>query len=28
LHSVQKIDKLRQRDADLNRIIHSITDAL
>ena len=27
LHSVQKIDKLRQRDADLNRIIHSITDA-
>jgi chromosomal replication initiator protein len=28
LHSVQKIDKLRQRDADLNRIIHNITDAL
>ncbi|HEU0122963.1 MAG TPA: chromosomal replication initiator protein DnaA [Bryobacteraceae bacterium] len=27
LHSVQKIDKLRQRDADLNRIIHSITDS-
>jgi len=27
LHSVQKIDKLRQRDAELNRIIHSITDA-
>ena len=27
LHSVQKIDKLRQRDAELNSIIHSITDA-
>ncbi|MFN0103712.1 MAG: chromosomal replication initiator protein DnaA [Bryobacteraceae bacterium] len=27
LHSVQKIDKLRQRDADLNRIIHSIVDS-
>ena len=27
LHSVQKIDKLRQHDAELNRIIHSITDA-
>lgn len=27
LHSVQKIDKLRQRDAELNRIIHSITDS-
>jgi chromosomal replication initiator protein len=27
LHSVQKIDQLRQRDADLNRIIHSITDS-
>lgn len=27
LHSVHKIDKQRQRDADLNRIIHSITDA-
>lgn len=26
LHSVQKIDKLRQGDADLNRLIHSITD--
>lgn len=28
LHSVQKIDKLRQRDPELNRLIHSITDAL
>jgi chromosomal replication initiator protein len=27
LHSVQKIDKQRQHDADLNRIIHSITDS-
>ena len=27
LHSVQKISNLRQRDAELNRIIHSITDA-
>jgi len=27
LHSVQKIDKLRQRDAELNRVIHSITDS-
>ncbi|MBL8242242.1 MAG: chromosomal replication initiator protein DnaA [Bryobacterales bacterium] len=27
LHSVQKIDKQRQHDAELNRIIHSITDA-
>jgi chromosomal replication initiator protein len=27
LHSVQKIDKMRQRDAELNRIIHSITDS-
>lgn len=27
LHSVQKIDKQRQRDAELNRIIHSITDS-
>jgi len=27
LHSVQKIDKQRQRDAELNRVIHSITDA-
>lgn len=26
LHSVQKIDKLRQGDVELNRIIHSITD--
>jgi chromosomal replication initiator protein len=28
LHSVQKIDKLRQRDADLNRLIHSVIDAI
>jgi chromosomal replication initiator protein len=28
LHSVQKIDRLRQRDADLNRMIHSITDTI
>jgi chromosomal replication initiator protein len=28
LHSVQKIDKLRQRDADLNRLIHSVIDSL
>jgi len=27
LHSVQKIDKLRQHDAELNRIIHNITDS-
>jgi chromosomal replication initiator protein len=27
LHSVQKIDKQRQHDAELNRVIHSITDA-
>jgi len=28
LHSVQKIDKLRQRDPDLNRMIHSVTDSI
>jgi chromosomal replication initiator protein len=28
LHSVQKIDKLRQRDADLNRLIHSVIDSI
>jgi chromosomal replication initiator protein len=28
LHSVQKIDKLRQKDPDLNRLIHSITDSI
>ncbi len=28
LHSVQKIDRERQRDADLNRMIHSITDSI
>jgi chromosomal replication initiator protein len=28
LHSVQKIDRERQRDADLNRLIHSITDSI
>lgn len=27
LHSVQKIEELRQRDADLNRLIHSISDS-
>ncbi len=28
LHSVQKIEKLRQKDADLNRLIHSINDSI
>jgi chromosomal replication initiator protein len=28
LHSVQKIEKQRQTDADLNRLIHSITDSI
>jgi chromosomal replication initiator protein len=28
LHSVQKIDKLRQKDADLNRLIHSLIDSI
>ena len=28
LHSVQKIDKLRQKDPELNRLIHKVTDAI
>jgi chromosomal replication initiator protein len=28
LHSIQKIDKLRQKDPDLNRLIHSVTDSI
>jgi chromosomal replication initiator protein len=28
MHSIQKIEQLRQRDADLNRIIHSLMDSL
>jgi len=28
LHSVQKIDRQRQRDADLNRLIHNIIDSI
>ena len=28
LHSVQKIDKLRQKDADLNKLIHTVIDSL
>ena len=28
LHSVQKIEALRQRDAELNRAIHSLIDSL
>jgi len=28
LHSVQKIDQLRQRDADLNSLIHSLVDSI
>jgi chromosomal replication initiator protein len=28
LHSVQKIDRLRQKDADLNRLIHSVIDTI
>jgi chromosomal replication initiator protein len=28
LHSVQKIDKLRQNDPDLNRLIHSLIDSI
>jgi chromosomal replication initiator protein len=28
LHSVQKIDKLRQKDAELNRLIHSLIDSI
>ena len=28
LHSVHKIDKLRQKDPDLNRLIHKVTDSI
>ena len=28
LHSVQKIDKLRQKNADLNRLIHNVIDSI
>jgi chromosomal replication initiator protein len=28
LHSIQKIDKLRQKDPDLNRLIHSVSDSI
>jgi chromosomal replication initiator protein len=28
LHSVQKIDRLRQKDADLNRLIHNVIDSI
>lgn len=28
LHSVQKIDKLRQKDADLNKLIHNVIDSI
>jgi chromosomal replication initiator protein len=28
LHSIQKIDKLRQRDSDLNSLIHSLIDSI
>ena len=28
LHSIHKIDKLRQKDADLNRLIHNVIDAI
>jgi chromosomal replication initiator protein len=28
LHSIQKIDKLRQKDPDLNNLIHSLIDAI
>ncbi len=28
LHSVQKIDKLRQKDSDLNRLIHNVIDSI
>jgi len=28
LHSIQKVDKQRQKDPDLNRLIHSITDSI
>ena len=28
LHSIHKIDKLRQKDPDLNRLIHKVTDSI
>jgi chromosomal replication initiator protein len=28
LHSVQKIEKLRQKDPDLNRLIHKVIDSI
>ncbi len=28
LHSIHKIDKLRQTDADLNRLLHKLIDSL
>jgi chromosomal replication initiator protein len=28
LHSIHKIDELRQKDADLNRLIHNVIDAI
>jgi chromosomal replication initiator protein len=28
LHSVQKVDKLRQKDPDINRLIHSVIDSI
>jgi chromosomal replication initiator protein len=28
LHSVHKIDKLRQKDPDLNRLIHKVSDSI
>ena len=28
LHSIQKIDKLRQRDQDLNNLIHNLVDSI
>jgi chromosomal replication initiator protein len=28
LHSIKKIDERRQRDQDLNSLIHSITDSI
>ncbi len=28
LHSVQKIERLRQKDPDLNRLIHKVIDSI
>jgi chromosomal replication initiator protein len=28
LHSIQKIEKLRQKDPDLNRLIHKVSDSI